>query len=397
MMKRIISFLFMTILAHLTTMISVSATELTQYTATQVQRAYQLQQEDKLPEAIKTLQKLELKKHYDLAYVARMLGVFYWQDNQPDNAIEQLNDAVESGFLAGEQVWSTRRMLADILLSQEQFAKAIPHYYKLANTLPKSEEGSVLWMRIAQSHYQIAQWEKSLIALNKYEQFNRPDTVPPLSLKLGAQLQLKQWINATSTLERLLVLQPDKVNWWRQLVGIQLRLNQSRAALNSLSLAKLQGVELSQQDLVLLAQLYAKRGVPERAAEIFSTLDGVKTDIGLLTEQAMYWQLAKEWQKSISTWSLAAKLNPKYHWNVAQLLIQEGQYRQALVSLVNVSEKHKQADVALAKTRVFYKLNQLEKALISAKHAYNITPSTEATSWIKYLTQLKTALSSASS
>ncbi|MFA0125628.1 BTAD domain-containing putative transcriptional regulator, partial [Vibrio sp. 10N.261.48.A2] len=110
-----------------------------------------------------------------------------------------------------------------------------------------------------------------------------------------AQLQLKQWKQSIPTLESLVELQPEKDNWWRQLVGIQLRLERSRDALNTLALAELQGVELNNSDRRLLAQLYAKRGIPERAAQEISKLDDANSDVQLLAEQATYWQLAKEW------------------------------------------------------------------------------------------------------
>jgi len=244
-------------------------------------------------------------------------------------------------------------------------------------------------MRIAQSQYQLEQWKKTLSALERYDTYNHPDELGPLSLKLGAQLQLKQWKSAISTLERLIVLQPEKLNWWRQLVSIQLRLDRNKAALNTLSLAKLQGLELSQSDRRLLAQLYAKRGVPERAAKELSELKDANSDEQLLAEQATYWQLAKEWDKSIAVWSKASEMNPKYHWNVAQLMVQEGYYQKALRELDRVKGHDKQADVALARVRALYKLNQLESALIQAKRAENIETSKEAKGWIKYLTQLR--------
>jgi len=69
--------------------------------------------------------------------------------------------------------------------------------------------------------------------------------------------------------------------------------------------------------------------------------------------------------------------------------MQQARYDDALSELDNVKEKGKQAQVALARTKALYKLNQLEPALIEAKKANNLEPSEEAKSWIKYLTQLR--------
>ncbi|MCV5374182.1 hypothetical protein OFD18_38985, partial [Escherichia coli] len=76
-------------------------------------------QEEKLKEAISTLESLDLSRGYDQAFVARMLGIFYWQNEQVKPAIKQLDFAVSSGLLQDEQAWQTRKMLADILLNEQ--------------------------------------------------------------------------------------------------------------------------------------------------------------------------------------------------------------------------------------------------------------------------------------
>eukprot|EP00487_Bulimina_marginata_P008363 TRINITY_DN30769_c0_g1_i1.p1 TRINITY_DN30769_c0_g1~~TRINITY_DN30769_c0_g1_i1.p1 ORF type:complete len:112 (+),score=12.71 TRINITY_DN30769_c0_g1_i1:236-571(+) len=73
---------------------------------------------------------------------------------------------------------------------------------------------------------------------------------------------------------------------------------------------------------------------------------------------------------------------------LAQLLLQEGQYRQALVELEKVSgKKH---PVELARVRAYYKLEEVEQALIHAKRAHALKASDESKGWIQYLSQLRT-------
>jgi len=92
---------------------------------------------------------------------------------------------------------------------------------------------------------------------------------------------------------------------------------------------------------------------------------------------------------------VAAKLDRQYYWNLSQLLVQEGQYKDALVALDKVAGR--KADVALVKTRAYYKLKRLEDALANAKRANEIEPSTQAESWVKYLSQLRKAKASQNS
>ncbi|EGQ7913492.1 TPA: tetratricopeptide repeat protein [Vibrio parahaemolyticus] len=390
MMKK---FLITTLLSL--TAASAIAQELSQYTASRVQRAHSLAQEEKLKEAISTLESLDLSRGYDQAFVARMLGIFYWQNEQVKPAIKQLDFAVSSGLLQDEQAWQTRKMLADILLNEQQFAKALPHYYELSKAVPKNQKAHEVWLRIAQSHYQLSQWNKVLSAMGRYEKFGQPDELGPLSIKLSSELELKKWQSAIVTIKRLIAIEPERVEWWRQLVALHLRVDDSKRALDSMALAKLQGVALSQDDFKLLAQLYAKRGIPERAALIMEQLEDLNVDSQLKAQQATYWQMAKEWDKSIDSWRIAAKLDSKYYWNYSQLLVQEGHYQQALAALDKV--KGRNADVALIKTRAYYKLNRLDDALANAKRANEIKPSNQAKSWVKYLTQRRKAEATQSS
>ncbi|TOB62755.1 tetratricopeptide repeat protein [Vibrio parahaemolyticus] len=390
MMKK---FLITTLLSL--TAASAIAQELSQYTASRVQRAHSLAQEEKLKEAISTLESLDLSRGYDQAFVARMLGIFYWQNEQVKPAIKQLDFAVSSGLLQDEQAWQTRKMLADILLNEQQFAKALPHYYELSKAVPKNQKAHEVWLRIAQSHYQLSQWNKVLAAMGRYEKFGQPDELGPLSIKLSSELELKKWQPAIVTIKRLIAIEPERVEWWRQLVALHLRVDDSKRALDSMALAKLQGVALSQDDFKLLAQLYAKRGIPERAALIMEQLEDLNVDSQLKAQQATYWQMAKEWDKSIDSWRIAAKLDSKYYWNYSQLLVQEGHYQQALAALDKV--KGRNADVALIKTRAYYKLNRLDDALANAKRANEIKPSNQAKSWVKYLTQRRKAEATQSS
>ncbi|EGR3413684.1 tetratricopeptide repeat protein [Vibrio parahaemolyticus] len=390
MMKK---FLITTLLSL--TAASAIAQELSQYTASRVQRAHSLAQEEKLKEAISTLESLDLSRGYDQAFVARMLGIFYWQNEQVKPAIKQLDFAVSSGLLQDEQAWQTRKMLADILLNEQQFAKALPHYYELSKAVPKNQKAHEVWLRIAQSHYQLSQWNKVLSAMGRYEKFGQPDELGPLSIKLSSELELKKWQPAIVTIKRLIAIEPKRVEWWRQLVALHLRVDDSKRALDSMALAKLQGVALSQDDFKLLAQLYAKRGIPERAALIMEQLEDLNVDSQLKAQQATYWQMAKEWDKSIDSWRVAAKLDSKYYWNYSQLLVQQGHYQQALAALDKV--KGRNADVALIKTRAYYKLNRLDDALANAKRANEIKPSNQAKSWVKYLTQRRKAEATQSS
>ena len=366
-----------------------AAPQLSQYTAIRVQKANELALKEQYQPAIQVLDSIDSSREYDNAYVERMLGVFYWQAGNAEQAIQHLNNAVNSHQLQDEQGWATERMLADLLMTHQEYRQAIPHYQNLTKNVPQGKKVEDVWLRLAQAHYQLEQWPNVLDAVAQYSQHQSIHQVPTLSLKLGAQMALERWKSAIPTLEALISLQPDKFSWWRQLVGLQLQTKQYSKALDTLALAKLKKFPLPESDLRLLAQLYAQRGIPERAAIVLDQLPDAGSDIKLITQKAVYWQQAKEWDNAIEQWQLAAKHDNQYQWNLAQLLMQQGHYKSAVAALEKVKDSDKQPQVLLAKARAHYKLDNLDKALVEAKQAHNIKQSEESESWIKFLTNLR--------
>lgn len=360
--------------------------ELSHYVAERLQQANQLAQDDNLKKAIDILRKTEASFDYDKAFIARMLGVFYWQNGQTQQAIEQLKYAVSSEQLKDDQAWVSERMLADLYLNERAFKQALKHYYKLIKVVPLAQLKPDVWLRVAQSHYQLEQWEDVIVTIDRYLDTDIKDRRQALTIKLGAQLALKRSHDAIDTLALLIEIEPDKLQWWRQLSVLQMQLGQQRQALSTLSLAKLNGLPLSESDRHLLAQMYARQGIPERAAIEISQLEGAQTSSQLLAEQASYWQTAKQWDLAMSVWNKAAQQDPKYNWNLAKLLVQQGLYDESIPILDRV--KGREMDVALVKCLAFYKLNQLDNALLEAKQADQIEPSNQAKRWITFLSEL---------
>ncbi|ASA54471.1 hypothetical protein BSQ33_01160 [Vibrio gazogenes] len=368
---------------------TVSAVELSRHVAAQVVQAQKQAEQQQLEQAIQTLRAVTAAKPQDQAYVALILANYYWQNEQSQQAIEQARYAVTSNQLKDNLAWTAKRMLADLLANDHQYQEAVTYYRQLAESAPPKKDVSQLWLRIGQIYYQLSQWKKSLAAISRYEQFRLPDAVTPLSVKLGAQIQLTRYRAAIPTIKRLLTLEPDQRNLWLQLVNMEIKTKQFRSALASLELARLKGVALSEQNLKLLANLYAQNGIPERAARVMAGLAKQSAPaLEEITQTAYYWQQAKEWDKAIENWQLAAQHDKKYYRYVARLQLQQGRYQHALDALALLQGHDKPADIALLRTQALYKLNQFEQALSQAKKADSLQPSREAKSWIKYLTQL---------
>lgn len=364
------------------------AAELSSYATQKIISAQKVAENGDYTSAINSLKTMKNLKSYDQAYVDRILGIYSWQAGNPKNAINYLSSAVNSHQLNDDNAWSTEKMLADLLLNEHQYKKSLIHYQNLLNSEQVKNQDE-LWLWVAQIHYQLSDWKPVLNAISKYEAFNKPDAVTPLTIKLGAELQLERFKSAITTVKRIIPLEQTNRNWWMQLVSLYLKTNQPKLALSSLELAHSNNVGLKQEDLILLAQLYAQNGIPERAARVLSQVREVDKDTRLIVQLASYWQNAREWEQARESWKVAATLNKKYLWNVAQIQIQQGSYQNAYRTLAKLDGNYPADKLALEKARIMYKLNKLGPALKLAKKAHELKPSNETKSWVKYLSQLK--------
>ena len=167
------------------------------------------------------------------------MAVFYWQDGQTKHAIEQMEYAVASGLLKDEQAWVSERMLADLYLTERQFKQALKHYYQLVEMVPKDHQKNDIWLRIAQSHYQLEQWGDVVMSVKRYLNEDMQDRLQPLSLMLGAQLALNLPHDAITTLGQLIEIEPKKLQWWRQLSTLQMQVGKEKKPLGPYRLLSL--------------------------------------------------------------------------------------------------------------------------------------------------------------
>ncbi|MFT6985702.1 MAG: hypothetical protein ACJAT7_001517 [Psychromonas sp.] len=369
-----------------------SAVALTPSVASGVSHAYQLQQDDKLQEAIAFLESLTAKRNYDKAYVERVLGGFYWQNEQVNKALLSLQLATNSQHLTGELQFDTMRMLADIQLTQNKYQQAIKNYRQVIEHLEsmpsnEAEKLALLWQRLAQAHYQNSDWISVISALEKNHSYTDRVTTANLQLRLAAEIALLRWSAALKSTEQLRALQPESARWWQQLVSLNLKAKHAKQALVILQQYQRMGFLLSQQEIKTLAQLYAQQGIPEKAAQHYQTLKDIDSDAQLKSSQAQYWQMAHNWNNATQAWAQAAKIDSKYRWQHIQILIQQKYYQQGLDLLSLI--KKKESKHYLAQVQAYYRLGNISLAYAAAAQAHEINPSANSKSWLEYLGTLR--------
>lgn len=369
--------------------------ELGMRTAAQVSKAYELEQEEKLNEAITLLEGLKPNASFDKAYVARMLGIYYWQAELPKKAITQLQIAVDTKAFKDEQGWQTERMLAELMLSEDLPEKALVHFNNLtktANSYQKLSKQQItgVWLNKARAHYLLQEWKSLLAAIKQYHQLDSTPKLQPLSLQLSAEMQLNHLKSAILTTQKLLALQPDNVMWWQQLSSLYMQTKQYKLALATLVSAERAGIQVPDNLKLSKAQLFSQQGIPEKAAESYADLQVKETDIDTIIKQARHWQMAREWTNAQTAWLAAARLNGKYYEEVSRLELQRGDFKQALASLRKVKGMPEQERLLL-EVRAYVGMKDYSKATKVAEQAHRIKPTTQSADWLQYLQQMSRA------
>jgi hypothetical protein len=375
-----------------------AASELSEYTIRNVQKAYQLQEEDHVTEAVQLLLKTESSKQYDNAFINRMLGSLYWQVGNPNSAVKHLILAVDSEALPEKEHRESIRMLADLLMVAENYAQAEQRYLQLLNALNQSKttpatfsEYEAVWLRIAQVQYKQEKWssvEKSVDQQQHYQyKAKMRAKAEPLKMKLGALMAQDKWKDAITTTRTLRELQPNEELWWRQLTALYMQTKQHSQALITLQQADRAGFKLTQQQLTLMAQLYGRADTPYKAAQAYERLDNLGSSSTLLAQQASYWQHAKEWDKALSSWKKAAALDSKFNRQYALLQMQQKNYQSALEAINRLNKPD--TSTLLTKVRVLNELGKPEEALKIATAVHQQSPSESTLSWIKFLSKVQ--------
>ncbi|MFA0085146.1 tetratricopeptide repeat protein [Vibrio sp. 10N.261.51.F12] len=371
--------------------VAVAKQELGMRTATQVSKAYELEQQEKLTEAIALLETLKPSASFDKAYVARMLGIYYWQADKTDLAIKQLQIAVNTHAFKDDQGWQTERMLAELLLSDTKAEQSLVHFERLVTSaealeIPKAQL-TTAWLNKARAHYLLQQWAPLLASINQYHRLDSTPKLQPLSLQLSAELQLSRLKSAIITSQKLLALQPEKMMWWQQLSALYMQTKQYKLALATLVSAKRAGIDIPDTMQLSMAQLYAQQGIPEKSAHLYRDLQLSDTDVDTIVKQATHWQMAREWTHAQTSWLAAARLNAKYYEQVSRLEMQQGDFKQALQSLDKVKGLTLQ-EKQLLQIRAYVGLKQYATAKTLAESAHKAKPTTQTADWLNYLDQM---------
>ncbi|MCA1928737.1 lipopolysaccharide assembly protein LapB [Rheinheimera sp.] len=304
-----------------------------------IAKAYELYSAEKINEAIAVLSEIDASNDFDKAFVNRFLGNM-WAAKDEKKAINYLRQAVKPDLLSFTDQAASYRLLADLLLSEKQYAEAIKTYYQWLDFT--GEKDANVYLRIGSAYMENKQYQKVIepadmaIALQDKAKPN----AGPYTLKFSAYYEMKNNKKAIEVLETTVQVFPSEKRWWTYLAQFYSIEEQYEKALVTLEVANMQGMLDSANEYKLLSQLYSNANVPYKAGitlekHIKSGL--IKKDKTMLNSMASSFQAAREMDKAA-----------QYYGESAQLDNDGDAYRRQGSSLI-LAEKYSAAVVALNK------------------------------------------------
>ncbi|MDO3722149.1 CDC27 family protein [Marinobacter sp. chi1] len=359
-------------------------------------------EENLTSEAITTLDRLQDRgglNSYEVAMMWKSYASLYFSQDNYDGAIQAYQNLLDQRDLPEALETEALYSLGQLYFVREDYKSAIElferWFKKVTNPAPKA------YVFLAQAYYQIEEFGKALkpareavAVLENQGEVPREDWY---MLLRAVHFELNDYTAMARVLEKLVKHYPKK-SYWMQLSDVYGELKQADKRLSALEIAYRQNLLSEEKELIKLAQLLLRAGVPYKAARVLEK--GMKNgsiseneDNLLLLSSA--WSMAQEAEKSLPALIRAANLSNTGELEVrlGQTYFQLDQWEQAVAFIRKGLEKGElgQADNAyLLLGLSFYNLDRLNEAIDSFRQAANYDDSIdEARRWIQYLEKEK--------
>jgi tetratricopeptide (TPR) repeat protein len=271
-------------------------------------KAFELYNEEKLDEAIAILLDAKSSNAFDTATLNRFLGNLYATKDEKQ-AIKYLTLAVAPDELTFNDQAGSLKLLADMLLQDKQYQKAIKAYESWI--MFTGEQNADAYMRIANAYYLMNQHDKVLAPADDAIRFSPKPIEGPYQLKMAALYETKRYKELVTVVETMVQLFPENKQFWVYLGNFYTLTEEYSKSLSTLQLAYSQGYLEKDSEVRMLAQMYANNNIPYKAAvtmEKHMKSGLVKRDKTNLNFIASNYQSAREFLKAADYYGEVAKL-----------------------------------------------------------------------------------------
>lgn len=231
-----------------------------------IMRAFEYYEEDDIDSAIEELEDASPRDGYDTAYVNRFLGNLYAGNDQTEDAIRLLTQAVEADVLGYNDQAASLVLVANLMLQEERYEEALDYYQRWIQFTGEMDPD--VFIRMASAYIELENYEQVIPFAQKGLHYMPEPNRNPYVLQVAAYFETGQVQNAIRVLEEGIQVLPEEHRWWSQLGMLYLQEEEYDKGLATMELAYLAGFLEQQNDFRALAQMYSNSMIPYRAAEV---------------------------------------------------------------------------------------------------------------------------------
>jgi tetratricopeptide (TPR) repeat protein len=372
---------------------------LSQSTYRSLQTSRELLDADKVTQAVERLESLVKQtahSPYEQAVSLQALAHAYIDQGDYRTAIPYLKRSLDLQALPDEAQQRSRYNLAQLYLATERFKPAIEQlerWFKSAEE-PKPQA----YLMLGSAHLQLNQYRQAVTPLRKAIALSQTPKESWYQTLLGAYHELKEYQESVRLLHRMLKLFPENSDYWKQLSAMEMTRKNTAQALAVMELAYLRGQLTEQRDLLNLAQLYAMRNAPYKAARLLQdeiAKGRLKPSARIWEQLANAWHQAREMPQSIEALERAVDAGggTELSLRLAQLYLESRRLQEAEKRLLEIikqpDSKHgEQAWLLLGIARYEADSPKLAKQAFSQAVKFDKTRK-QASQWLAFLKNQK--------
>lgn len=323
--------------------LSAAAPSLSKLAYTTIQKAQESLAKGDTGQAVTTLKQLvdaSAGRPYTQAVAMQSLAHAEIARDRPAAAIPLLKRSLALEVLPYDAQQRTRYNLAQLYMATEKFSDAVAQLnIWFADTKQAKAEAYAL---LGSAHLQLRQFRSAVKPLRQaIKRSNKPRESWYQGL-LGAYSELKEYAQCVKLLRTMIKVFPERASYWRQLAGIELLRQRYADALAVMHLAYLRGHLEAERDLLNLAQLYAQRDAPYKAAQLIEkeiATGRIRSRRKHWEQAANAWYQARETKRSIRALEKAIKhggANSRLGLRLANLYLEAENWQLAEARLLGV-------------------------------------------------------------
>lgn len=342
--------------------------------------AFELIGEEQYSEAYEELSDLRGRRmtEYERASVEQALGFSAAQLERYPVAIEHMREAIRLDVMPNTQHFEMILQVAQLLHAVEDYDEALRQLdYWFCVSTEDAQKFAEVWVLKASLHIQQDDYVEALSAIDQAIEISEDPQETWYRIKLGMHLELKQYPSAVDTLKILIDFDANRKDYWLQLAGSYLELNDNAEAMAAMRLAYRKNLLDRSSEFLQLAGLLQEQNSPRQAAEILQ--DGLER--GVIEATSRNWEMAagawfeaREMEQSLAAYDRAGVLSDsgRIDFQRASILTNMENWPDVITAATRALEKGGLSDTQTGNAYLLIGMAQFNEGdLVAAEQAFN--------------------------